>query len=311
MALALDPSGNYLYVANNGSANVSTWGIGAGAALTADSTTGSPFSTGAATGPNINQPLSLAITSSGTYLYVGSNVSGTGGEGTVEGFTVAGGILTAISDSPYASGNEPFSIAIDSTQKFVYAPNVFEYVISTVAPLGSLGTPNYDGALANPYAVATYPGGTDLYLYITDNTANVVQAYSYSATTGIVAAIGPDSYNVGTAPEAIVIDPTGTYLYVSNTGSGTVSGFVITPGTGALTATPGSPYTASGASSANPTSIAIDSSGQFVYVGNADAGTVSQFAITLSGVNAGKLTKIAADVSAANVGGGPESVITQ
>jgi DNA-binding beta-propeller fold protein YncE len=59
--VALDPSGSYLYVADSGSADVSTWGIGAGGVLTPDAVTGSPASTGTGN----NAPYSLAFDSAG------------------------------------------------------------------------------------------------------------------------------------------------------------------------------------------------------------------------------------------------------
>ncbi|MFI4869912.1 MAG: lactonase family protein, partial [Steroidobacterales bacterium] len=163
--LALDPGGAFLYVANAGSADVSTYGIGPGGVLTPDVQT--PASSGAST----NQPLSLAIDPTGPYLYVGSNDTP---NGTLEAYTVSNtGVLAPVtgvlSTSTYASGNEPFTLAVDSTNSFLYAPNVFDNAIvgntinagGTLTALGSSPV-----TLANAYAVAAYPTGQ--FVYVTD-----------------------------------------------------------------------------------------------------------------------------------------------
>lgn len=307
-ALALDPSGNFLYVANQGTpppaatpvgAGISTYSIAGNGVLTADSVVGSPFSTGGVQ----NSPDALVIDPAGPYLYAASNDAPTG---TVEGFSIAAGILTPLNSQ--TSGNVPFSIAIDTTNHVVWAPNVFDGAISEFTlTAGALSAPNYSGALTNPFAVAVDPTGT--YVYITDNTANTVTEFTYSTITGSLTAGAGITTGAASVPTGIAIDPSGAFLYVSDSGTGKVSAFTINPANGHLTAIAGSPFTASGtASPTTPTALAVDPSSQFLYVANGDAGTISVFKIT---AGTGVLTAVNLAVNCISAGGGPQAIIIQ
>ena len=51
-------------------------------------------------------------------------------------------------------------------------------------------------------------------------------------------------FPAGSVPTLATVDPTGTFLYVSNNGSGNVSAYMIDQSTGALTEVSGSPFAA-------------------------------------------------------------------
>jgi DNA-binding beta-propeller fold protein YncE len=171
----------------------------------------------------------------------------------------------------------------------------------------------YNPTLASPYAVVVHPSGP--YVYITDNgvnagaTADTVEEYTYDANGHLTPA---NSYIVGLTPQGIAIDPTGSFLYVSNSGDGTVSAFTINPTTGALTAIAGSPFTASGvASTVTPTALAIDPSSQYLYVANGDARTISVFTIT-AGTGVLIPGNLAVPCTNATSGtGGPQAIVVQ
>ena len=100
-ALAIDPSGAFLYVANQGTNNVSAFTITNGTGqLTA--ITGSPFSVGTA-------PVFILAEPAGTYLYVANQTSTN-----VTGFTYDSttGKLTTITGSPFTVGSAPASLEI-------------------------------------------------------------------------------------------------------------------------------------------------------------------------------------------------------
>ena len=72
------------------------------------------------------------------------------------------------------------------------------------------------------------------------------------------------------------------FAYVTNFSDSNVSAYTIDPATGALTAIPGSPFSAG----ADPVSVAVDPSGKFVYVANNAVGNiVSGFTIDPTGAN--------------------------
>ena len=99
LALTLDPKGQYLYVANQGSNNVAAYSL---------STTGLPniLTTSTTTGAFATEgsPSFLVFDPSGKYLYVGNQGSSAG----IQAFSVSAGNLTAL--STYSVGNTPYSI---------------------------------------------------------------------------------------------------------------------------------------------------------------------------------------------------------
>jgi 6-phosphogluconolactonase len=97
VSLIIDPSGKYLYVANQGSNNLGAYSIGTDGGLTI--LTLSPFST-------VKQPTSLAADSNGKYLLVG------GQSGSLEVFLLNTGNGTLGEVATYTPGGLPSSIAV-------------------------------------------------------------------------------------------------------------------------------------------------------------------------------------------------------
>jgi 6-phosphogluconolactonase (cycloisomerase 2 family) len=294
VAVAVDPSGNDLYVADAGAANVDTYTIGANGALAA-----TVLSAGTGTG---SVPSSLAL--DGDDLYVGSAVTPV--PGTVGGYSISGGALTALTGSPYADGNSPHGIAVDAVKGFLFAANNTDgtigcFPINGDGTLGTLSTLTFQGGAGvnGPYALVVAPGGG--YLYVTDTIAapNTVSAYSYTDCSALTPIGSPAS--VGTAAESVAVDPTGKYLYVANSGDATVSGFTITAG--ALTSMGTATATGAGASS-TPTALIVDPSSQYLYVANGDAGTVSLLTIGVGGA----LTLVGTPVSTVSSTGGQSGI---
>jgi 6-phosphogluconolactonase (cycloisomerase 2 family) len=98
--ISIDLQGKFLFVTENtGLAvfpiNLSTGALGAAA-------TGSPYATG-------SNPYSVSIDPSGQFVYVGNDGAANVSEFTLNGTT---GVLTAVSGSPVAAGNNPDFIAI-------------------------------------------------------------------------------------------------------------------------------------------------------------------------------------------------------
>lgn len=179
-ALAVAPSGNFLYVANNASDNVSVYSINSTTgALTEIS--GSPFS--ADTG---GRPQFVAISPNGSFLYVSNNALNY-----IKGFTVntSTGALTAMG-STFATGTSPVGIAINPAGTFLYTANsdttsgnsVSAYTInsSTGALTQVSGSPYSTGQ--KPQSLAVDPTGG--YLYIANYNGNNVTAYPINTSTG-------------------------------------------------------------------------------------------------------------------------------
>jgi 6-phosphogluconolactonase (cycloisomerase 2 family) len=80
------------------------------------------------------------------------------------------------------------------------------------------------------------------------------------------------------APRAI-IRTAGPFLYVSNSGSSDISGFLINPSTGGLTPVPGSPFPILGGGVHTGISLAMTPDGRFLIAGNTGTGVITVFSI--------------------------------
>jgi DNA-binding beta-propeller fold protein YncE len=83
----------------------------------------------------------------------------------------------------------------------------------------------------------------------------------------------------GTTPVAAVVDLSGKYLYVADSGSSSVSQYTIDAATGVLTA-----FTTSTVSAGtNPGFIVTDPDGKYIYVGNIGSRSVTELSINTDG----------------------------
>ena len=110
-----------------------------------------------------------------------------------------------------------------------------------------------------------------------------ISAYTVNATTGALTPVpgSPFSTAAFNGDQFFVdMDPAGNFLFVGTRGENSVQVFSINQSTGALTEVPGSPFD-SGGSDAYETEI--HESGKFLYVSNAQSGTIGQFSIAGTG----------------------------
>lgn len=98
------------------------------------------------------------------------------------------------------------------------------------------------------------------------------------------ASIITTAISTGTSPKLTSADPTGRFIYVSNSTANTVSQYSINQNTGALTS-----IATALATGTTPQYIAIDPTGRFLYIANSGANTVSQYSINQT---TGALTSI-------------------
>ncbi len=89
-----------------------------------------------------------------------------------------------------------------------------------------------------------------------------IHVFSVNSSTGAISEVPGSPFNAGLAPNQLVVDPTGRFVYVTNQISQDVTGFSVNPSTGALTELPGSPYSIG----AQPITSAAEPTGRFYYV---------------------------------------------
>jgi 6-phosphogluconolactonase len=235
--LAMDPAGGFLYVANAGSDNISVFSI--------DSSTGaltqlanSPFPVGL-------PPLNIQLTPSGNYLYVTASGGQAGNNGSIAGFSVNAGALTALS-----------------------APN----------PISSDGV--------NPNGLAIDPSGT--YLYAANTSSGSISIFTIGSSGALSEVQNSPLADTYTAPVSLILDAKGAYLYVANQGSSNVAVYSISSSTGLPTVLTSSTTTGAFFTEGNPSFLAADPSGEYLFVGNQGASA----GIQAFSVGSGNLTSI-------------------
>jgi 6-phosphogluconolactonase (cycloisomerase 2 family) len=200
-------------------------------------------------------PTGVNVLASDAYLYV-TAYDTTANAGYVFGFTIgAGGVLSAVSGSPFAAGVHPSAIASDSTSKYVYV---------TDSANGSVSGFSVASGVLSPLSGSPYPAGNQPsaivvdskypFVYVANALDGNVSAYSIGGS-GALTSIG--TYAAGINPVAIGIDPgtdhfVFTVNFLSNGANGTVSDFEMSTTAGTLINTQHSPYT----SNALPTAVA-------------------------------------------------------
>lgn len=290
VAEAATPNDQYLYVANEGSNNVVQFTIGTNGQLVAGKSYTTPGS----------EPISLAVNSTGTFLYVldyyGPGYSDTTpGPGAVIVYPInADGTL----GTPLAGGGSsvttvqcfPGGIALTANGKYAYVTNTNSVVVTTSprttatppatpAACPSQGTVSgfsvaSSGALAplpgSPYSAGTTPTGitidpTSRFVYATDSVQNQLIVWDIQGD-GSLLPLNNGPFETGTFPVNVTVDPRGKYLYVSNFNGTNISEYSIGQATGAPSSLAAA-TSAYGTRAPNPTCISVDPAlGHFLYV---------------------------------------------
>jgi 6-phosphogluconolactonase len=236
-SLAVDPSGKILFVANQGSDNISVLSV-SGATLT--ELAGSPFSDVDPNNPTMRPgPTSLAATPAGTYLYVANQLTNS-----ISAFQYdSSGALTPLSPFTYSAGTNPTGVAISRTvmvnsqttqSHFLYAANSGSNNVSgfSICDVVSANCLNPTGQLT-PLSDSPYPAGINpVYIavnpvyngvYVVDQGSNQISMFKWSSNTGSLTVLSPPTVSTGATPTWAQVHPDGVWVYVANTGATSVS----------------------------------------------------------------------------------------
>jgi 6-phosphogluconolactonase (cycloisomerase 2 family) len=283
-SVSVEPTGQYVYVANFNAKTVSQYAIGSTGVLTA-------VGSGAvATG---SHPNGVTIDPSNKHAYV-ANL----GDNTVSQYNIdTTGALTLMSTPTVPTGPFPASIVISPNGKYAYVSNFACTGLGCVASQGSVSqyTVGVDGSLA-PMTPATVNTGTaksqpnslivdptSAYLYVANAGDNSVSEFNIDATTGALILAGTP-VPTGTFPFFVTVDPSGKHVYVANTGSasgytapGSISQYSIGAG-GAL-----SLIGTAAAAGLGTSSVTVDPTGTYAYATNRGESSLSQYTIAVGG----------------------------
>lgn len=260
VAMTVDPTGRILFVANQGDQTISVFTI-SGTTLTPVSTV-----------PTAADPVALVVSPTKNYLYVANSLSGT-----ISGyvFTPAGS-LTPMVQSPVSSvGSTPDALVVTPDGNYLFAANSGSNSVAgfTICTAVNSICPSADGSLV-PYLHAPYltgisprslgiskipgvlcdPIGCSYYLFVVDQFSNQVSMFTSVPTidnltgliTGQLKMNNPAIVSTGANPVAIAIPSTGSFAFVANAGSASISPFLIRPdgvllANGGVVATGGQP----------------------------------------------------------------------
>jgi 6-phosphogluconolactonase len=226
---------------------------------------------------------SMQVDSTGSYL-LAAGVGTSLGAQAIAIYTIdtTTGLLTAVPGSPLAlyTGNGTTATVVAPSTMLITPNNSYVYVslgalgvqVLTLGTGGGLSTGTAPTILA-PSSKSTSPSDTGLasdpnsaFLFVAEiNTG--LRVFSIG-TAGALNEVTGSPYAVGTGPVGVLLDATGSYVYVVNKGSNNISGFLLTAASGKLTAIAGSPF---GSGGVQPIGIVNDNSKQFVAVINSQA----------------------------------------
>jgi len=259
----------------------------------------SPFPSGG------RNPVAEAVSSDNTNLYVVNQ-----DDNTIVQFVIGNDGKLYPQHTVNTPGIYPMAVAVNGSNLFVadtYQPlttcssaapcsgsiAVLPIKAATSTVAASLGLPVANGILTYwplsvpsapndvilPTSVTVLPSGADVYVAAYDTTANTGYVFGFSVGSGgvLTALNGGVPFAAGTHPSGIASDPSGAYVYVTDSTNGVVLGYKVS--SGSLSALSGSPFRAGG----QPSAMAIDSTGKYAYVTNAGDSTVTAYSVS-SGV---------------------------
>jgi len=290
------------YVANAGTTNGSpgsnnVWGF------SIDPTAGGLSALGSSPVAEGYSPTAVTSDRLGQFLFVANNCSDpacSASAGSVSAYIInpATGSLTAAPGSPFLAGLNPVGVVVDPSERFVYVLNGSDQTISAYALNSATGSlslvagspfpinvPNACYSALSPTAtsLAMDPLGTGLLVGIGCGQFQYgyLTGAAISRYTGAVLSPSGPSSTLGD-PLALLEEPTENYIYFGSDWYSTEEQ------TCRLPETPEGPacYPAGG----QPSAIAVDATGRFLYVANATSDDISGYAIDPGG--SGSLTPI-------------------
>jgi 6-phosphogluconolactonase len=183
--------------------------------------------------------------------------------GSVAGFPIATS-ATSCGSTPVTPGN-------------LCKPAVNATISASYWPLTLPGSP---ADIITPIAVAA--SGSTLFVAAEDTTAGNGLVFTFSTAGNTLAPLNSGvPVTAGILPSSMTLDPTGSYLYVTDSNANEVLGWSVN--SGALTPLSGSPFLAG----SKPSAIAIDATAKFAFVTSSAESNVTGYSIS-----SGNLTRL-------------------
>ncbi len=239
---------------------------------------GSPYSVG-------EGARSLVLSPSGKFMYVANPGQGGTAENDISLFSIAnnGGLTEVTPRTPLGTASStPQLLLIDSAGAFLYVMNtgsnnisVFSIDSGSGALTPVAGSPFGIGAL--PLNMLLSPSGNFLFVSLASQPNGLIATYSVNA--GQLSLLGVTSTD-GVNPYGLAINAAGTYLYVANSTSNSISVFTV-DASGGLAEVVGSPINNG---YIFPVAMIFDVSGNYLYVANQGSSNIASYSISSTGL---------------------------
>lgn len=281
IAVAVAPNGSFVYVANQGSSNVS--------AFTMATNTGILTSIGSVAAGT--QPNSIAVDPSGKFVAVNDQASQ---DISLFSINPTSAVLTPLSRTPTLL--VPTAVIFSGQFMYVQFVNAiagFRLDNASGVLTQMAGSPFiFNNQFNNLHALAVSPNGR--FLYAADSGQNLVYSFSLDSATGIPTQIGI-GLAAGTHPVAMAFEPSGNHLYVADDVGNTITVLNANPTNGFLTPNTSTIVTA-------PVALTFDTANNFLIA----ATNANQITVYTLNATTGVLTP--AIGSPTTVGSGPNSL---
>lgn len=247
-SLALDPNGKFLFASSETTQQIHRLAIDSSGNLSSLTPATST------TNPTAGAVGRMVFDSTGRHLYVGLT-SASGNMSGVQAFSLnsSTGALTSI--NVYQTGENNLSLAISANDQFIYGSNYFSQDVYPFVRDGNTGSlsiqTNILAGVAPGFTIAD-PLNRFVFVANSGTGQGTISAYSIQPVNGTLTSVSGSPFLSGFSPIGLSIDPSGKFLYSSNTEGGNVSGYTI-GGDGSLSPISGFPVTAG----TNPFSIEI------------------------------------------------------
>jgi len=274
-SIAIDSTRGNMYVTNIAAANYLTqFSIGANGSLTQVATYNG----------NFFNPAFLTLDRTNSYLYV-ANLDN---PNAVNEYQIGtGGALTYIG-SVSQGFTTPYHLVVDPSNRWLYVlgaftSNVVQYSINAstgaLTYVTSVAIPGGGTTAFIPELIAIDPAGTHAYVSAQYNNSQTIDGevmeYSIDPTSGnltLINTVAAQAY-----ARSIVVDPTGSYVYVANVYGNSISEYSVgASGLQGLT-------TISTGAGSNPSALNLDPSGQYVYASLQGTNTIVEYSINADG----------------------------
>jgi len=270
-------SGDYLYAGNTGTSpfTIAAFSI---ANSKLNTLSGSPYNFGAAS------PSALAITPKNTFLYVGSTAGG------IYVYTInSNGTLTiGNSGNAVATGVFPSALKVDSTGNWLIAAqgvagtNGSAYLFAINTSTGALTAQGNAVTLdvGTPARIAMTPNNQIVYISLGTGGVDILSFSASSGSLSLSQILHPKNSN--NADYGLAIDSSGSYLFVTETGTvvNNTSGLRVLKiaSNGGLTELSTSPVQ----TDLGPVAVMVSTNG-YVYVASRTSNVIDGFALSANG----------------------------